>query len=215
MDGTLIDSEPYWIAAELDLTARHGATWTHEDGLSLIGKPLDVSAQILIDRGVNLTVDEVVSDLLNAVAARVRGHVPWQDDARALLDAVVAANIRCALVTMSYGPMTEAFLDAAPGVFEVVVTGDQVANGKPDPEAYLTAAARLGVDITQCVAIEDSPGGTRSAYDSGAATIAVRRLASLEPMPGLTRVRSLDGLTVADLSEILAGDVRDELGRST
>lgn len=215
MDGTLIDSEPYWIAAELDLTSRHGAHWTHEDGLSLIGMPLDVSAQILIDRGVDLAVPEVVSDLLNAVAARVRGHVPWQDDAKTLLNAVHSAGIRCALVTMSYGPMTEAFLAAAPDMFEVVVTGDQVSQGKPHPEAYLTAAERLGVNVTQCVAIEDSPGGTLSAYDAGATTIAVRRLAPLPPLPGLTRVRSLDGLTVQDLAAILAGHTRDELGDET
>lgn len=212
MDGTLIDSEPYWIEAELDLTARHGARWSHEDGLSLIGKSLAVSAQIIIDRGVNLSVQEVVSDLLNAVATRVRGYVPWQEDAKALLAHIYEAGIRQALVTMSYGPMTDAFLAAAPDVFEVVVTGDQVAHGKPHPEAYLTAAERLGVDVTKCVAIEDSPGGTRSAYDAGAATIAVRRLAPLAPLPGLTRLRSLEGLGVQDLAAILAGHTLDELG---
>jgi beta-phosphoglucomutase-like phosphatase (HAD superfamily) len=87
-----------------------------------------------------------------------------------------------------------------------------VAHGKPDPEGYLAAAAQLGVDVTRCVAIEDSPAGALAAYRSGAATIAVRRLAPLEPMPGLSRVRSLEGIGVAGLAEILAGNARDELG---
>lgn len=212
MDGTLIDSEPYWIAAEQALAHAHGVEWTHEDGLTLIGNPLDVSARLMIARGVALPEDQVISTLLAQVASQVEGHVPWQADARGLLENVRAAGIPCALVTMSYGAMTKAFLDAAPGVFEVVVTGDQVARGKPDPEGYLAAAAQLGVDVTRCIAIEDSPAGTRAAYDSGAATIAVRRLAPLPPMPGLSRVHSLAGIGVAGLSEILAGEARDELG---
>jgi HAD superfamily hydrolase (TIGR01509 family) len=212
MDGTLIDSEPYWIAAEQALMSAHGVEWTHEDGLQLIGNPLDVSAQVMIARGADLPQDVIIDTVLADVSAQVAGHVPWQPDARALLDDVVAAGIPCALVTMSYGAMTEAFLAAAPGIFEVVVTGDKVANGKPDPEGYLAAAAQLGVDVTRCVAIEDSPAGTLAAYRSGAATIAVRRLAPLEPMPGLSRVRSLEGIGVAGLADILAGNARDELG---
>lgn len=212
MDGTLIDSEPYWIAAEQALMLAHGVDWTHEDGLQLIGNPLDVSAQVMISRGANLPQQQIIDTLLADVSAQVAGHVPWQPDARALLDEVVAAGIPCALVTMSYGAMTEAFLAAAPGVFQVVVTGDQVARGKPDPEGYLAAAEQLGVDITKCVAIEDSPAGTLAAYHSGAATVGVRRLAPLEPMPGLSRVRSLDGIGLEGLSAILAGAPRDELG---
>jgi beta-phosphoglucomutase-like phosphatase (HAD superfamily) len=212
MDGTLIDSEPYWMAAETELMRAHGVDWTHADGLGLIGNPLDVSAQVMIDRGARLPKHEIIDTLLADVAGKVAGHVPWQPDARALLDEVLAASIPCALVTMSYGAMTEAFLAAAPGVFDVVVMGDQVARGKPDPEGYLAAAQQLGVDVTRCIAIEDSPAGTAAAHASGAATIAVRRLAPLAPMPGLSRVRSLAGIGVEGLAAILAGEVRDELG---
>ena len=58
MDGTLIDSEPYWIDAEKNLAARFGVKWTDEDGLTLVGNPLDVSAQVLMERGVELTEAE-------------------------------------------------------------------------------------------------------------------------------------------------------------
>jgi len=212
MDGTLIDSEPYWIAAEQELAAEHGMEWTHADGLTLVGNPLDVSAQVFIDRGVDLPADQIIDRWLNQVASHVAAHVPWQNDARELLDEVHAAGIPCALVTMSYGAMTQAFLDAAPGIFDVVVTGDEVTHGKPDPESYLLAAERLGVDVTRCVAIEDSPAGTRAAFSSGAATISVRRIAPIPPMPGLTRVKSLAGIGVEGLTAVLAGQFYDELG---
>ncbi|WP_062529523.1 HAD family hydrolase [Demequina rhizosphaerae] len=215
MDGTLIDSEPYWIAAETELARKFGVGWTHEDGLQLVGNPLSVSAQIMIDRGVALDPDEVITYLLGRVTAQVRQRTPWMDDARSLLDAVVTAGIPCALVTMSYTMLAQAFVSRAPDAFAVVVTGDQVTHGKPHPEPYLTAAERLGVDIADCVAIEDSPAGVGSAHASGAATIGVRRLVPIEPRPGLSRVRSLAGLDVDALGRILGGEVVDELGADT
>jgi len=204
MDGTLIDSEPYWIDAEMSLAARFGVPWTYDDGLSLVGKPLDVSASILIDRGIPLPADEVIDYMVTEVARRATIAMPWLPDARALLDEAVAAGIPCALVTMSIGAFVERFREHAGDVFDAVVTGDQVANGKPDPEAYLTAAARLGVDPRRCIAIEDSPGGVRSAHASGAVTIAVRRHAELPDLPGVTTLSSLEGLHVADLARWVA-----------
>lgn len=212
MDGTLIDSEPYWIAAETELAARFGVAWSHEDGLQLVGNPLTLSAQILIDRGVDLPVPDVIDYLLARVTAQVRECTPWQPDARALLDATVAAGVPCALVTSSYAMLADAFVSRAPDAFAVVVSGDQVAEGKPHPEPYLTAAARMGVPIERCVAVEDSPAGVASALASGAATLAVRRLTPVPARPGLSRVRTLAGLGAADLGALVAGEVIDQLG---
>ncbi|MFW7415005.1 HAD family hydrolase [Demequina sp. SO4-18] len=211
MDGTLIDSEPDWIGAETALAARFGIDWTHADGLELVGRPIVDSGRILQERGVALEVDEIAATLVSAVAQSVRRHVPWQPDARSLLEKVLAAGIPCALVTMSYARLADAFLAQVPDAFAAVVTGDQVARGKPDPEAYLTAATLLGVDVSRCVAIEDSPAGIGSALASGAHTIAVERLVPVEPRPGLSRVRSLDGVSVETLREIAAGRHIDEL----
>lgn len=207
MDGTLIDSEPYWIAAEADLAARFGAPWTREDGLSLVGNPLHDSAKILQSRGIDLPAQAIIDDLIASVTARVLDRMPWLDDARTLLDAVIDAGIPCALVTMSVGGFVDTFLDASGPVFQAVVTGDQVARGKPDPEAYLLAAARLGVDPAQCVAIEDSVVGTRAAHASGAKTIGVRRHIPLPVLPGMSRVTSLDGIGIEQLRDIRAGEV--------
>jgi HAD superfamily hydrolase (TIGR01509 family) len=204
MDGTLIDSEPYWIDAEMALAARFGVAWTHADGLTLVGFALDASARILIARGIPLSEAEIIDELVTAVAARAAANMPWLPDARALLVEAVAAGIPCALVTMSIGVLVDQFVADADHVFGAVVTGDQVARGKPDPEAYLVAAARLGVDPADCIAVEDSPVGVRAAHGSGAATIAVRGNEGVPVLPGVTTLTTLEGIDLASLADILA-----------
>src|SRR6478736_2655159 len=211
MDGTLIDSEPYWIAAETELCAKFGVPWTHEDGLSLVGNPLDTSARALRDRGVLMPLDDIIAHLVGRVTNQVREKTPWQQDAFDLLSDVLAAGIPCALVTMSYKQLADALLARVPEAFAVVVTGDEVTNGKPDPEAFLLAAKRLGVDITECVAFEDSIAGVGSALASGAKTVGVERIVPVAARPGLSRVADLSTLTVADIREIAAGRVIDQL----
>ncbi len=211
MDGTLIDSEPYWIGAETDLAAQWGIEWTHDDGLQLVGNPLPVSAQVLRGRGVDLPGDEIVAYLLGRVRDSVKEHVPWQDDARSLLEELHGADIPLALVTMSYTPLAEALTSALPGVFDVVVTGDTVSRGKPDPEAFLTAAKKLGVDIETCVAFEDSPAGVQSAWSSGARTVGVKRLTPIPSLPGLSRVASLEDWGLDVVQRVANGEVIDEL----
>jgi len=98
------------------------------------------------------------------------------------------------------------------GAIRVVVAGDDVTRGKPDPEPYLTAAARLGVDPRDCVAIEDSPGGLRSAMAAGAKTIGVPNIVAVDPAPGLSRFPDLLSITLADLAAVHAGEVIDRIG---
>ena len=207
MDGTLIDSEPYWIDAEMALAERFGATWTYDDALTLVGSPLDVSAEILQAAGIELPIEAIIEDLLSSVTARARAHLPWMDDARSLLESLHDAGIPCALVTMSRGAFVDAFLDAAGEFFDVVVTGDQVSRGKPDPEAYLLAAHRLGVNAADCVAIEDSAAGVRSAHASAARTIGVIRHVDVPQIDGIARVTSLHGVTVDDVRAFARGEL--------
>ena len=211
MDGTLIDTEPYWIAAEIELCGAHGASWTHDDGLTLVGNPLVTSAEVLRDRGVDLPLPAIVDALLAKMISLVQVHVPWQEDALRLLTRARDRGIPCALVTMSYANLADAFIASA-GSFDAVVTGDVVTWGKPHPESYLTAAARIGVPPQRCLAIEDSPTGTRAAHASGARTVAIRRLTPIDPLPGMSRLRSLDSLTDGAIEAIMAGVTFDELG---
>lgn len=213
MDGTLVDTEPAWMQAEADLVTEHGLTWTADDAARMIGLPLLAAAEVLIAHGVDAPAEAIVQRLLGQVVARVRTEVPWQPGALELLTALQAAGVPCALVTMSYRALTDAVLASAPeGAFVVVVPGDEVTHGKPHPEPYLTAAARLGVDVRACVALEDSPPGIGSALASGARTIGIKHIVDVEPRPGLSRVSSLEQVDLDLLARVLGGETLDLLG---
>ena len=117
-----------------------------------------------------------------------------------------AAGCPTALVTSTYRELTEVALDTiGRGFFDVTVCGDEVAATKPDPSPYRRAAELLGVDPRECVAVEDSPTGTRSAVAAGATVLVVP---AEVPVPaGERRVlrESLVGLTVDDLRDALPG----------
>jgi len=193
MDGTLVDTEPYWIATEYALVAEHGGHWSDEHARSLVGFDLRDAAAVLRDQGgVDLPIDDIVNRLLDGVIERVRHKVPWRPGARALLIALRKQQIPCALVTMSWSRFADAVVSALPpGSFDVVITGDEVTHGKPHPEPYLAAAAALGVRAQDCVAIEDSPTGVRSAVAAGCRTFAVPNVVDVPDGRGYTVVGSL------------------------
>ena len=205
MDGTLVDTEPYWIACEHALVDEFGGTWTDADAHSVVGFDLLDAATQLRDRGgVRMEPPQIVERLLDGVVERVEEHLPWRPGAAELLAACTAAGVPCALVTMSWARLATAVVAAAPaGSFDVVVSGDMVDNGKPDPKPYLAAANLLGVDPTGCVAIEDSPTGVAAALGSGCATLGIPHVVDLEPAPRLTIAPTLAGLGVADLARLV------------
>jgi HAD superfamily hydrolase (TIGR01509 family) len=207
MDGTLVDTEPYWIAGEFDLVAAHGGTWTLEHAHQLVGNALPESGEYIREHsGVPLTGEQIVDHLLDGVVARVREHIPWRPGAQELLARLVADGIPCALVTMSYRRLAEAVLTGLPpGTFATIVAGDDVTHGKPHPEPYLTAAARLGAAPQDCVAIEDSPTGIASAEAAGVPVLAVRHLVAIPESLGRHVVHTLEGLTPADLGALPVG----------
>ena len=175
MDGTLVDTEPYWIEVETELVEAHGGTWTHADALNLVGNDLIESGRYIREHGgVDLEPAEIVEILLDGVTEHIRRAVPWRPGAVELLADLQAHGVPCALVTMSYRRFVQPVLDALPaGTFRVIVTGDAVSQGKPHPEPYLKAAALLGVEPGQTVAIEDSNTGARSAEAAGCTVLVV------------------------------------------
>ena len=206
MDGTLVDTEPYWIAAEHALVEEHGGVWTDEHAHQLVGNDLLVSAEyIRAHSPVELTPVEIVHELLAGVVARVKGHMPWRPGARELLESLVAQGVPCALVTMSWESLATAVVSNLPnGTFAAVVTGDVVRHGKPHPEPYLAAVRLLGVDLGACVAIEDSPPGVASAVAAGIPTIAVPHHVKVPETIGAVQISTLAGLAPRDLLRLFA-----------
>jgi HAD superfamily hydrolase (TIGR01509 family) len=210
MDGTLVDTEPYWIETEFELAERFGGTWSEEHGLALVGNDLLESGRYILRHmfaaeapGARLTPEEVVELLLDGVVARVEQAVPWRPGARELLAGLGEAGVPCALVTMSYQRFVAPILAQLPaGAFTEIVTGDQVTQGKPHPEAYLKAAAGLGVEPGDCVAIEDSNTGATSADAAGCTELVVPCHVPVEPGERRVFRDTLEGLEVDALLTI-------------
>jgi HAD superfamily hydrolase (TIGR01509 family) len=205
MDGTIVDTEPYWIAAEYALVESFGGTWTDEDAHALVGSALIDSATYIRDHGVDMEPTAIIEHLMDEVIVASRAVMPWRPGARELLAELAEHGIPCALVTMSYARLAETVTDVLPPqAFAAVVTGDQVNDGKPHPEAYLTAMARLGVTADRSVAIEDSPTGVASAEAAGCLVLAVPHHVPIEPADGRVLVGSLTDVSVTELERLLA-----------
>jgi HAD superfamily hydrolase (TIGR01509 family) len=204
MDGTLVDTEPYWIDTEFALAERYGGTWSREHALNLVGSDLlDSGRYIREHMGIDLEPSEIVEQLLDGVVARVEEEVPWRPGARELLAALDTAGVPCALVTMSYRRFVAPVLKALPaGTFDVVVTGDAVRRGKPHPDPYLKATDELRLEPAECLAIEDSNTGARSAEAAGATVLVVPN--HVPVLEGERRVfrDSLVGLSPPDLGAL-------------
>ena len=201
MDGTLVDTEPYWIATEFAMAEKYGGTWSQAHAMQLVGNDLVTSGQYIKDvMGLDLTPEEVVEELLDGVVAQVEQAVPWRPGARELLLTLSEAGVRCGLVTMSYTRFVAPILARLPPeTFRVVVTGDQVEFGKPHPEPYLTAAAALGVPPEECLAIEDSNTGAKSAEAAGCTVLVVENHVPVLDGPRRVFRDTLEGLSVDEL----------------
>jgi len=206
MDGTLVDTEPYWMASEVELVSSFGGVWTHEDGLQMVGLGLWNSAEILRAHGVDMPADEIVQWLTNRVQEKLDSDgVPWRPGARELLADLRERGIPTALVTMSVRRMAEQIVAHIPfEAFDVIVSGDEVTEPKPHPEPYLRAAELLGVDPMDAVAIEDSLVGLSSAVASGAATIGVPHMVAIPESDQHTIWDTLDGKTADDIAAVAA-----------
>jgi HAD superfamily hydrolase (TIGR01509 family) len=209
LDGTLVDSEHYWALGEQVLAARYPGEWSHEDGLALTGLSLPVSCAIIKEKLQihDLSPEEIAHELTDIVMSKLREDIPWRPGALELVSALQQAGVRQALVTMSKRRMAMTVIESVHATlgceaFEIVVAGDDVENGKPHPEAYLKAAQLLGLEPSQCVAIEDSVNGLHSAEAAGTRALGIPNVVSLPAKEGRNIWPTLLGVTPLHLNEL-------------
>jgi HAD superfamily hydrolase (TIGR01509 family) len=205
MDGTLCDTEHVWMSAEFALAARYDAQWTREDGLRLVGNDLLASGSYIRKRmALPLSPAEIVQELMSTVVASVAADgVSWRPGAVELLVQCNDAAVPTALVTMSYRALVDAVVAALPsGRFGAVVTGEDVARGKPAPDAYARAAELLGVEATASIAIEDSTTGAASAAAAGCHVLAVPHTLPIPDSAAPNQVTTLEGVTLEQLQAL-------------
>ncbi|BEL02357.1 HAD family phosphatase [Actinoplanes sichuanensis] len=206
MDGTLVDSERIWGVALSELAVHAGGVLSDSARLAMVGTSMARSMELFRDDLGQLGRPEApdVEWLTVRVQELFAGGLVWRPGAMELLHAVRAAGIPTALVTSTGRRLVEVALRTlGPENFDVVVCGDEVERPKPDPEPYRTAAGLLGVPISACVAIEDSPSGVASAAAAGAVVLAVPAELELTPVDGVHLRSTLTGVDPAFLAALL------------
>ena len=209
VDGTLIESSGLWLEAHRRVAHGHGVRWSTTDMRAVTGGTMRDSASLLQGRGVPLSERAIIDALTESASAQLDRHCPWVPGALRLMSEVSAAGLRVGLVSSSYRRVISKVAAQAGIPFEVLVAGDDVSVGKPDPEPYAYAAALLGLSPIACVAVEDSPHGVASARAAGMHTVLVGSTLEAEPRSPtsarLVAVGSLSAVTVALLQSLVGG----------
>ena len=209
MDGLLVDTEPVWTVAEVELAHRLGGAFTPELKAAIVGTRLEVAVPTILRWYGAPTDDETVTRtadwLLGRMVELFRERPLVLPGVTPLLEALASAGVPTALVSSSYRVLVDAVLAHGLGPFALTLAGDEVVQGKPHPEPYLTAAAALGVDPARCVVLEDSPAGVASAEAAGCAVVAVPSVAGVlfDPAPQRLVVSSLSEVGLLDLAGLL------------
>jgi HAD superfamily hydrolase (TIGR01509 family) len=199
LDGLLVDTEPVWTVAEEELASALGVGWAPELKAMIAGTRLDASVPMILDfYGAAVTPESVgwaTGVLLGRMVELFAEAVPIAAGALELVDGVRAAGVATALVSSSYRVLVDAAL-ARLGTsrFDVTIAGDEVARGKPDPEPYLLACARLGATPERCVVLEDAAAGVAAGEAAGCTVVAVPSVAAIPPAPGRVVLASLVGV---------------------
>lgn len=163
MDGILIDSEPFWRQAEMELFAEVGVHLTEEECRQTMGLRIDQSVAYWYAR--RPWADADLPALAGRIVDRVAELVEQQGQPLPGVDHAVALcqkqRFRLAVASSSWTRLVGAVLHrlGIDGAFEVVHSAADEPHGKPHPGVFLTTADRLGVEPTHCLVIEDSVNG--------------------------------------------------------
>lgn len=174
MDGVLVDSEVYWAQSRVEFAQDRNKVWGEDDQRLAMGQSTIGWATVMKER---LHLSESVDDIITEMKQRVNAHYEEQMPTRpGALEAVKLAKAHYR-VGLASGSPTEIIknvmhLTELDQVFEVMVYGDTVPNGKPAPDIYHEALKRLGVAAEVSVGIEDSANGIRALKAAGMYAIA-------------------------------------------
>jgi HAD superfamily hydrolase (TIGR01509 family) len=188
LDGVLVDSESVWSDARSELVAQTAATWREDAQRTMMGmSSAEWSRYMREELGVPLSAPEISARVAERVEAVYRERLPLIAGAR---DAVHSLAQHWPLaIASSANRSTIALVPELVECFEVVVSSEEVANGKPSPDVYLEAARRLGCDPARCVVVEDSANGLRAGAAAGMSVIAIPNRAF---PPGAQALQSAD-----------------------
>ncbi|MGC7096674.1 HAD family hydrolase [Amycolatopsis lurida] len=176
LDGVLVESEHLWEENWVAYAARQGVGWTAEDTSTVQGMSAPEWAAYLAERsGTAESVDQVERAVVDGMIAAIEGgQAPLLPGAGEMVREV-SAKVPVALASSAARRVIDAVLDThgLTGEFTATVSSAEVPKGKPSPDVYLEAAARLGRSGAECLGVEDSSNGIRAAAAAGLTVIAL------------------------------------------
>jgi HAD superfamily hydrolase (TIGR01509 family) len=197
MDGLLLDTEILWHRAEVELFRRHGAEFTWDDKMAVIGTSFATTSRYFAER-LGRTPgegDALVTEMLEIMHGELQSQVDGRPGAVELV-ARLRGHTRLALASNSPRRLVDTALATAGVVdaFDAIVTSDDVEHPKPAPDLYLLACERLGVAPGEALALEDSPAGIAAAKAAGLTCIAVPQFAETDVSAADRVIDSLEEL---------------------
>jgi len=209
LDGLLIDSEPFWRRAEMEVFATVGVTLTEAETRQTMGLRIDDAVRHWYERRPwrGTTPAEVERAVTDRVAGLIESEGSPMPGALDVVELCRRRNIPMAVCSGSYAVVIEAALDRLGLSASMAAwhSAEWEPLGKPHPGAYLSTAAKLGVDPTTCLAFEDSFNGAISAKAARMRVVAVPEPSALDsPRWGfcdlvLASLASFDAAALASL----------------
>jgi HAD superfamily hydrolase (TIGR01509 family) len=176
MDGVIVDSEPYSMQALIEVLREHGIDPTPEDLHRSYGRTIrEDFAHYFRKYGVAADLEAAIARKHARYCQLASGLLTPFPGVMALVERLRRSGYRLGLASSGSQAKVALGMDALSinGIFDTIVTGDDVTQSKPHPQIYLLAARRLGVEPAACVAIEDAPAGVQAAKRAGMRCIAV------------------------------------------
>src|SRR5437773_11166419 len=166
LDGVLADSEPWWNQIDAKLLAEYGVTYRGEYHRNVLGVSYRLAVEFYKKTfGLSVPTDEMMRRRGEIAADFFASRIDVFPSTKTVLQQLRQMNLHLAVATSSVSASARPFLDrhGLTAFFEIVVTGEEVEHGKPDPEIYLCAGEKLGVGTDVCLVIEDALSGIAAA----------------------------------------------------
>jgi HAD superfamily hydrolase (TIGR01509 family) len=208
LDGVIVDSEIWWDEVRAAFAADRGRDWTEADRTAVMGaNSRQWSATMRRRLQLDEPVEAIERAVVDAVVARYAAEGPPLIEGAADAVRAIAARWPVAVASSAHRAVIDAAIEAVglSDVLRTVVSSDEVAHGKPDPDVYLEAARRLGVDPGSCLVVEDSLNGVRAARAAGMVVVLVPNV-TIPPAPGAEEAAHLTLGRLADLDPAAAWD---------
>jgi HAD superfamily hydrolase (TIGR01509 family) len=209
LDGVLADSEPWWNKIDAQLLREYGADYRGEYHRDVLGVSYPIAIEFYKKAfNISAPTEEMMKRRGEIAAEFFAERIGLFPLAKEVLEQLrrMKPIVRLALATSSVSASARPFLDRhqLTSFFKIIITGDEIERGKPDPEIYLLAADKLGIGTDECLVIEDSLSGIAAAKAAHMRVAAIpdKGQSGSDPLVDLRDYEKEADYVLNDLSEI-------------